>query len=159
MAISTVRRIAARIMKVGESRIKIKPDEVSKAQEALTTDDVKSLISSGVVTAERVKGVPRIRAKIKHVKKKKGRRSGAGSKKGSRFAGVTKKELWMKKTQLQRATLTDLRDSGKLNAGVYRKAYRMIKGNAWRSKAAMMAHFEDAKWLAPKGKQPAPEKK
>jgi large subunit ribosomal protein L19e len=148
MSVKTVRRIAARVLKVGESRIKIKPDEVKRAAEALTTDDVRTLIREKVVWAERVKGVPRIRARLKHRKKKQGRRGSAGSRKGAKHAGCTKKDLWKAKTRLQRRTLKDLKDKKALKEGVYRKAYSMIKGNAWRSRAAMLAHFEDAKWFA-----------
>jgi len=159
MSVNTVRRIAAKIMKVGESRIKIKPEDVKKASEALTSDDVRALISAGSIWSLRVKGIPRIRAKLKHAKMKKGRRSGSGSKKGAKYASVPQKDLWMAKTRLQRRTLRELKDSKRLKEGIYRKAYKMIKGNAWRSKGAMLAHFEDAKWVvqAPKKEaQPAP---
>ena len=154
MAISTVRRIAAKLLGTGENRIKIKPGEVKRAEEALTTDDVRQLCKEGVVWAERVKGVPRIRAKIKHAKKKKGRRTGSGSKKGAKYSRVSKKEQWKLKIRSQRRTLKGLKDGNRLNEGVYRNAYRMVKGNAWRSGAAMLAHFKDAKWL----KEPAAEK-
>lgn len=147
MAISTVRRIAAKLLKVGENRIKIMPGETKRAEEALTTDDIRQLIRDGVVVAVRVKGVPRIRAKLKHAKQKKGRRSGSGSRKGAKYAGVTAKDIWKNKTRLQRRTLRRLRDSKRLAEGVYRRAYLMIKGNAWRSNAAMLAHFKDAKWM------------
>ena len=147
MAISTVRRIAAKLLGAGESRIRIKPEEVKRAEEALTTDDVRQLVKEGVVWAVRVKGVPRIRAKIKHAKKKKGRRTGSGSKKGAKYSRVSKKEQWKLKTRSQRKMLKRLKDSNQLNEGVYRGAYRMLKGNAWRSNAAMLAYFKDAKWL------------
>ncbi|MDD5317485.1 MAG: 50S ribosomal protein L19e [Candidatus ainarchaeum sp.] len=150
MSVKTVRRVAARLLGVGESRVFIRPDSVKEAEEALTADDIRTLITEGAVYAGRIKGVPRIRARILHRKKRKGRRGGAGSRKGARYASVPKKELWKAKTRLQRATLKELRAGGRLKEGVYRKAYRMVKGNAWRSRGAMMAHFEDAKWLAPK---------
>jgi large subunit ribosomal protein L19e len=162
MSVKTVRRLAAKILKVGESRVKISPDAIGKAEEALTTDDVRALVSEGAITAGRVKGVPRTRARITHEKKKKGRKSGSGSRRGAKYAKVPRKELWKNKTRLQRRTLKAFSDQGRLEEGVYRKAYRMIKGNAWRSRAAMVAHFEDAKWLKPreaKGKaaaQPEP---
>ena len=154
MAISTVRRIAAKLLGTGESRIRIKPEEVKRAEEALTTDDVRQLLREGIVWAVRVKGVPRIRAKIKHVKKSKGRRSGSGSKKGAKYSRISRKEQWKLKTRAQRRLLKGLKDSNRLNEGVYRNAYRMLKGNAWRNSAAMLAHFKDVKWLkeeAPRG--------
>jgi len=159
MSVKTVRRIAARLLGAGESRIKISPAGLKKAEEALTADDVRALIKEGVIWAERVKGVSRIRAKIRHAAKKKGRRSGSGSRKGTKYARMPKKELWKAKTRLQRKVLKELRDSNRLKEGVYRKAYMMIKGNAWRSKSAMLAYFEDAKWLKQPAKPKAGEEK
>ncbi len=147
MAISTVRRIAARLLKVGENRIRIMPGETKRAEEALTTDDIRQLIRDGVVVALRVKGVPRIRAKLKHAKQKKGRRGGSGSRKGTKYSRIPAKDMWKNKTRAQRRLLRELRDGKKLNEGVYRKAYLMVKGNAWRSSAAMLAHFRDSKWI------------
>lgn len=161
MSVNTVRRLAAKILNVGENRVKIKPEDVKKASEALTTDDVRALIAGGSIQADRVKGVPRTRAKILHAKKKKGRRGGSGSRKGSKYSRVPKKTQWMAKTRLQRRTLREMKGTNRLAEGVYRKAYRMIKGNAWRSKGAMLAHFEDAKWLKPiaKKEEAAPAEK
>lgn len=156
MAISTVRRIAAKLMKVGENRIKIAPDGMKRAEDALTADDIRQLLKEGVVWVVREKGVPRIRAKIKQAKKKKGRRSGSGSRKGAKYAGVPAKEIWKNKTRSQRRLLKRLKDEKKLADGVYRRAYRMVKGNAWRSTGAMVAHFKDAKWLK-EAQQPAKE--
>jgi len=158
MSFKTVRRVAARVLGVGESRIIIKPEGAKKAEDALTADDVRALIREGTVFAERVKGVPRTRARILHAKKRKGRRGGAGSRRGARFAAVPQKELWKAKTRLQRRTIKELRANNRLKEGVYRKAYMMVKGNAWRSNSAMLAHFEDAKWLNPAEKKEGKKK-
>jgi len=166
MSVHTARRIAAKILKVGENRVRIKPDEVARAAQALTADDVRQLIRDKIVWAVPVKGVPRIRAKIKHAKKKAGRRSGSGSKKGAKFSRISAKAQWMARVRSQRALLRELREGKQLKDGVYRDAYLMIKGNAFRSKGAMVAHLKDAKLLkadaAPKPAAPAaaaPEKK
>lgn len=147
MSVATTRRIAAKVLKVGENRIKIKPDEVEKAAQALTADDVRQLIREKVVWAEPVKGVPRIRAKLKHSKKKSGKRGGPGSRKGTKYSRISAKEQWMSRVRAQRGLLRELRGEKRLKEGTYRQAYLMIKGNAFRSKGAMLAHLKDVKWL------------
>jgi len=148
MSVKTVRRLAAKILRVGESRVWIKPGEDKRVGEALTADDVRGLIREHVIAAGVEKGVPRFGARQRHAQQKKGRRGGSGSRRGSKYSRVPKKTQWAAKTRLQRSTLHALAKRGALVKGVYRSAYRMIKGNAWRSKAAMLAHFKDAKWLA-----------
>lgn len=49
MSMRTTKRIAAKLLKVGISRIRVKPDETKRAKEALTTDDVRTLIKEGIV--------------------------------------------------------------------------------------------------------------
>ena len=147
MSVATTRRIAAKVLKVGENRVKIKPDEVEKAAQALTADDVRQLIREKVVWAERVKGVPRIRAKLEHAKKKSGKRGGAGSRKGTKYSRISAKEQWMSRIRAQRGLLRELRGEKRLKEGTYRQAYLMIKGNAFRSKGAMLAHLKEVKWL------------
>jgi len=147
MSVATTRRIAAKIMKAGESRVRIRPDDVQKAAQALTADDVRALIREGVVFMLPVKGVPRIRARIKHAKKRAGRRGGAGSKKGTMFSRVSAKAQWQARVRAQRRELRELRDAKRLKDGTYRSAYLMVKGNAFRSVGAMLAHLKDVKWL------------
>jgi len=147
VSVYTVRRVAAKILKVGENRVKIKPDEVAKAAQALTADDVRQLIRDGTVWCDRVKGVPRIRAKLKHTKKKSGKRWGSGSRRGGKNSRISAKSKWMSRVRSQRRVLRELRDTKRLKDGTYRDAYLMVKGNAFRSMGAMLAHLKEVKWL------------
>ena len=147
MAVNTVRRIAARVLGIGECRVRIDPEKLRRAEEALTADDVRALIKEGVVWAEPVKGVPRGRARSRHRKVKKGRMGGPGSRKGALFSRISAKEQWKAKIRAQRRLLRELRGAKRLKAGTYRHIYLMIKGNAFKSKAAMLAHLADLKLL------------
>jgi len=150
MGIATIRRIASDLLGVGENRVKIKPEEIKKVEEALTRDDVRSLIKEGVIYAERKKGVSRIKAKIKIEKKKAGRSRGTGSRKGKKYSRIMKKLAWMRRVKAQRALLKKLRLENKLKEGAYRTAYMMIKGGAFRSKGSMLSHLKDSGLLREK---------
>jgi len=144
MGILTVRRIAAELLGVGESRVKIDPKNSSKADEALTRDDVRSLISQGIIYRIRKTGVSRGRGRRKHVKMKAGRRRGTGSRKGKRYARVPRKEIWMSHVRAQRALAKSLLLEKKIQHDTYRKVYRMIKGGAFKSKASLLSHLKDS---------------
>ena len=143
MGLKTVKRLAADIMNAGESRIKF-ADSV-KAKEALTRDDVRSLIQQGVIVRLQKKGIGRAKARFKQSRKHAGRRRGTGSKKGEKFSLVSRKERWMDKVRSQRRLLQHLK--GSLNEGEFRKLYRMVKGNFFRSKKHLIAYAREAKLL------------
>ncbi|NYZ76573.1 50S ribosomal protein L19e [Candidatus Micrarchaeota archaeon] len=143
MGMATVRRIAAELLGVGESRVRIDPKNASKAEEALTRDDIRSLISQGVIYALRKRGVSRARGRKKHLKMKVGRRRGTGSRKGKRYSIVPRKTVWIHRVRAQRALLKNLLLEKKIQNDAYRKVYRMVKGGAFKSRASLLTHLKD----------------
>ena len=143
MSLKTVRRLAASILKAGESRIKFA--DSSKAKEALTRDDVRSLIQQGVITRIQKKGVGRAKARFKQSRVHAGRRRGVGSSKGKKFALVPRKERWMDKVRSQRKLLKQLKPS--LEKSSFRKLYLMVKGNFFRNKKHLIAYAKENKLL------------
>ncbi|MEM4348135.1 MAG: 50S ribosomal protein L19e [Candidatus Anstonellaceae archaeon] len=144
---STVRRIAAEILRVGENKVRFKPEAYQKIKEALTREDVRSLISEGAIYALKKRGVSRVRGRLHHQAQKKGRRRGPGSRKGSMGARQGTKKAWIAKVRAQRKYLHQLADSGRIEKSVMRKIYLMIKGNAFRGVKAMEAYLKDNKLL------------
>jgi large subunit ribosomal protein L19e len=143
MGMATVRRIAAELLGVGESRVRIDPKNAGKAEEALTRDDIRSLISQGVIYALRKRGVSRARGREKHLKMKMGRRRGMGSRKGKRYSNVPRKTEWIHRVRAQRALLKELLFEKKIQNDAYRKVYRMVKGGAFKSRASLLTHLKD----------------
>jgi large subunit ribosomal protein L19e len=131
MGLVTVRRLAASILGVGESRVRI--IDPKAAEDALTRDDVRQLIKDGYVTALQKKGVGH-----KAVTHKRGR----GHRKGS-YGNA--KELWMRKVRAQRKCLASAKP--RMEPSAYRKAYRMVKGNAFRDVAALKTFLKENKML------------
>ena len=135
MSLKTIRRIAASILKAGESRVKFK--DTASAKEALTRDDVRGLIQEGVIVLEQKKGIGRSKARFKQKRVHAGRRRGTGSTKGAKYSVVSRKQRWMGKVRSQRRLLQQLK--GSLKEGEFRKLYSMIKGNFFRNKKHLLS--------------------
>ena len=86
------RRLAARILKIGQNRVWINPERMDDVEGAITRQEVRKLIHEKIIVSLPEQGVSRSRAKVIRAKKLKGRRSGPGSIKGAAHAKVTKKE-------------------------------------------------------------------
>ena len=143
MGLGTIRRLAASITKAGQSRIKI--IDAVKAKEALTRDDVRSLLKQGVIIVEQKKGVGRDKARFKQSRVHAGRRRGVGSKKGSAFAGKSRKARWVEKVRSQRKLLKSVKS--RLVEGAYRKFYSMVKGNLFKTKKQMLTYVRENKYM------------
>jgi large subunit ribosomal protein L19e len=137
-----VKRLAADILGVGVSRVKISPEAVGRLDEVVTRDDVRALIEEGLIWAEPKKGVSRGCWRIRHLKKKRGRRRGPGSRKGKR---VDEQEVWKNKVRAMRRFLNTLKRLGKLEPAVWRRLYRMVKGNYFRDLNHLKTYINEHK--------------
>ncbi len=135
-----VRRLAARILKVGESRIWIDPEEVERASMAISREDVKRLIHDGVITKRPASTPSRGRARIRKERKKRGRRRGPGSRKGPRF---DEKDLWVSRIRAQRKFLRTLKEKGVISRKTYRKLYALAKGGMFRSVSHLRLYLQE----------------
>lgn len=136
------KRLAAELMGVGKSRVRIDPDRGEEVAGAVTRSDVRKLISGRVITKVQKQGVSRGRARKLAAQKAKGRRVGPGSRKGAMYARLPKKERWMALIRALRGELRDLRDKGAIDRHTYRHYYVRAKGGQFRSRAHMVAHMK-----------------
>lgn len=139
----TQRRLAASILKVGEGRVWLDPEDAEAISGAVTRDDVRGLISSGAVQAKPVKGVSRYRARRSTIQRVKGRRTGPGRRSGKKGARESKKKKWISTIRPIRRRLLDMKDAGEINNLQYRKLYLMAKGGAFKNKAHLEAFVKD----------------
>ncbi len=142
MDVSYQRRVAASILKCGVNRVWINPEHLDEVADAITREDIKELIDRNLIQKKQKKGVSRGRARHISAQKKKGRRKGPGSRKGRKYAEISKKERWMNTIRPIRETLKELRDEGKINRHDYRKYYRRAKGGIYKSKAHLLLHLK-----------------
>ena len=140
MTLKTQKRIAARVMKCGQSRVWFDPERVNDIAEAITAADVRRLVKDGVIRAEQKKGVSTFRKKKIMLQKQKGRRRGHGSRKGH-VAGE-KKQYWMRTIRALRKQLQQLRKEGSIEKKTYRELYMKSKSGLFRSRAHLMTYIE-----------------
>ena len=143
MNLTTQKRLAASILKVGLNRVWIDPERMEEVSMAITREGVKQLINDGAIKAKPQKGISSYRSKKIKEQKKKGKRKGRGSVKGAKNARTPKKQVWMKTIRALRTDLKDMRDSGEIDPTTYRKLYKMAKGGAFRSKSYMKTYARD----------------
>jgi len=141
-SLKSQRRLAARILKVGQNRVWIDPERTEDAEAAITREEIKKLVHEGVIKPLPIKGVSRARARVLHLKKKKGRRSGHGSKSGSPRAKISKKEAWMNRIRVQRRRLRELKANKTVSENDYRKLYKMASSGRFNSVADMERYIK-----------------
>ncbi len=142
MSLRSQRRMAAEILKVGESRVWIDPERVDDIEVAITREDIRRLIHEKVIREVPKKGVSRGRARVLHEKKKRGLRRGTGSRSGRSGARAPRKEMWMKKIRALRRKLRALRESRSITEKVYRRLYVMAGSGSFRSIADMERYID-----------------
>lgn len=139
MSMLTVRRLAADVLNVGMTRIRI-DDTVAESKEKLSKaasrDDIKELIKDGVIKSVPVVGQHRT------VRNKK---RGPGSKKSKR-SKRTKKE-WMVLVRSQRKLLSSMVANNQLDKKFKKEIYLRIKGSNFRSKGAMLSYMVTKKMI------------
>ncbi|MDD4353308.1 MAG: 50S ribosomal protein L19e [Candidatus Nanoarchaeia archaeon] len=134
------KELAARTFKVGKKRIKLNPDKQDKLKDAITRFDLRKLKGTAI-TVKNKKGVSTVRANKLKEQKKKGRKKGAGNKKGPKYSRISRKQLWINKVRTQRKLLKELKDKSILSKEIYRKIYNMISGGFFRSRAHLKLYI------------------
>ncbi|ATZ60736.2 MAG: 50S ribosomal protein L19e [Methanosarcinales archaeon Met12] len=140
--LSNQRRMAASIMKVGETRVWMTSERLEDIAAAITREDIRTLVSEGVITSKPQKGISRGRARAKKVKRTYGHRKGHGSRRGAKGARAPRKEQWMKKIRALRRRLRTLREEETIDTNTYRKFYNKARGGEFRSVAHLNSHLE-----------------
>ena len=139
MELNQVKKLASKVLGIGVSRIRIKDRE--KAGQAMTRDDVRSLVKQGKIIIKPKFGVSKVRARKTKIQKKKGLRRGSGARKGGKKARTPRKELWMRRVRGLRRKLKLLKPE--LKPGTYRQLYNMIKGGYFRDKGHLTLYIKE----------------
>jgi large subunit ribosomal protein L19e len=127
------KKIASRILKCSHSKVWIDPAN-EKVKQAITRKDIRRYIKEGII-----KRIPDKKANRAITK----RQQRTGSIKGTRKTRMGTKSSWLKVVRPQRRMLKDLKDKKQLKVHAYRKVYRMVKGNAFRSRAHLNTYLKE----------------
>ncbi|MBI2669179.1 50S ribosomal protein L19e [Candidatus Woesearchaeota archaeon] len=126
--------LAGKILNISPHKVRFAPEALEDIRKAITRADIRGLIAIHKITAERTPFHSRGPARVKMVQKRKGRQRGKGSKKGTRFAIVTRKRQWINRIRVQRIFLQELRDKKLLTPHDYQDLYLKSKGGFFRNK-------------------------
>ena len=142
MSLSSQRRLAAEILKVGEGRVWMDPNRIEEVEIAITREEIRKLIHEGAIQSLPKKGVSRARARVLHEKRKKGLRRGPGRKSGSSGAIISKKHAWMNKIRTLRRKLRELKEKRVITESAYRQLYSVAGSGAFKSAAELERYIK-----------------
>ena len=123
------KRLAADILKCSAKRIVYKSEDLPRIREAITKFDVRNLIKQGLIKKKQVKGVSRARAKKAQIQRRKGRKTGHGSRKAKAGARLNPKDAWIARARAQRGLVKRMRIGGLLSTLDFRTLYMIMIGN------------------------------
>lgn len=140
--LSAQKRIAAAVLKCGENRVWFDPEQLGDIESAVSREDIRGLIEEGAIRAHQKKGVSRGRARLRIAKRSYGHCKGHGRRKGAQGARNPSKRVWIQRIRALRATLREMRDTGVIDASVYRRFYRRAAGGQFRSVSHLKQNIE-----------------
>lgn len=145
MSLKSQRRLAAEILKTGANSVWIDPERAEDVEGVITRQEIRKLIHEGTIKVADKRGVSRSRARLLHEKKKRGLRTGVGSRTGRSTARTPRKKSWEIRIRAIRARLRDLKARRVIRDDAYRKLYVLAKGGSFSSLANLDQYIETRK--------------
>ncbi len=147
MDLKNQKRLAAQLLKIGKTRVRLDPARLEDIKEALTKADIRALINDEAIYVAPITGVSRGRARKVAAQKRKGRGKGSGSRKGKKGTRMPRKELWVKRIRVQRRFIKMLKGKKLLDNQGYRQLYKMSKSGLFRSKRHIKLYIDEQKMI------------
>ncbi|HET8720002.1 MAG TPA: 50S ribosomal protein L19e [Candidatus Nitrosotenuis sp.] len=138
------KRLVSRVVGVGKSRIKFDSEGADDIADAITRDNIRSLITAGTITIKPARGTSRGRSKFKKAQKGK-RGTKPGSKKGRKGARVGKKRVYVAKVRSLRHRLKVAKERKEITNPQFWDLYRKIGGNTVRNIAHLRSLIDEVK--------------
>jgi large subunit ribosomal protein L19e len=136
------KRLASRVTGVGVHRIRFDSDHLDDVADAITRENIRSLITANTIQIKSFTGTSRGRAQNKRDQKKK-RGTGQGSKQGRKGARVGKKEVYVAKVRALRRLLKIAKDRKDITNPEFWTLYKKVGGNTVRNKAHLRLLMEE----------------
>lgn len=136
------KRLVSRIMGVGIHRVKFDSDHLDDIADAITRDNIRSLITANTIKIKPIVGTSRGRAQFKRTQKRK-RGVTQGSKSGTKKARHPRKEIHMTKVRALRYRLKVAKERKEVTNPEFWSLYKMIQGNTIRNSAHLRSLIEE----------------
>lgn len=137
------KRLAGQILKCSPKRIRFDTESLEEVKGAITKFDVLKLIQKGTIRKKQAEGISRVRAKEKLEQRKKGRKKGFGSRKGTKKARENTKRMWINKVRKQRNYLKHLKRKSLVSQIDYITLYNKVTGGFFRSAGHLKLYVEE----------------
>jgi large subunit ribosomal protein L19e len=138
------KRLASRVTGVGIHRIKFDTDHLDDIADAITRQNIRSLITANTIKIKPIVGTSKGRAHTKKAQKNK-RGTTQGSKQGRKGARVGKKEVYVAKVRALRRLLKIAKDRKDLTNPEFWALYKKVGGNTVRNKAHLRMLMDEIK--------------
>ena len=138
------KRLVSRMVGVGVHRVWFDSQRLDDIADAITRENIRSLLTANTIQIKSIRGTSRGRAKLKRIQRKK-RGTTAGSKQGKKGARVGKKQLYVKKIRSLRYLLKVFKDRKEINNQQFWSLYKRMGGNTVRNKAHLRTLVEEIK--------------
>jgi len=138
------KRLVSRVTGVGIHRVWFDVEHVDDITDAITRENIRSLITANTIKIKPFRGTSRGRAKLKRIQKRK-RGTTAGSKKGAKGARVGKKRVYVMKVRALRYLLKVVKDRKEITNPQFWSLYKKVGGNTVRNKAHLRTLIAEVK--------------
>ncbi len=138
------KRLASRVTGVGVHRIKFDTDHLDDVADAITRENIRSLITANTIRIKSFTGTSKGRAHTKKAQRNK-RGTTQGAKKGKKGARVGKKEVYVAKVRALRRLLKIAKVRKDLTNPEFWILYKKVGGNTVRNKAHLRTLMEQIK--------------
>ncbi len=128
------KQLISRVTKVGINRIKFNLENLDEIVDAITRENIRSLITADKIKINPIRGISRGRSKAKKDQKSK-RGTKPGSKHGKKNARLGKKKKYISKVRSLRYRLKISKKHGDITNKVFWSMYKKIQGNRIRNNA------------------------